>query len=216
MKAKEVGERIKEIRGSRSRAAFAALVSLSDVAILNYENGRVPSLPILEKIAAQDTQKRGVDWILTGRGSEGAIHEHGGQYGRPVSPGIPEDIPLVGSARGGRGKFSHDGYPAGEGWKKVRRPYDVLDKNAFAVLVEGDSMAPRYEKGDIVICSPAKGWRQGDYCVVVTHDDESLIKCVHDRDGHFILSSIAPGYEPLLFEKKQIRAIHKIVWRKEK
>jgi hypothetical protein len=56
----------------------------------------------------------------------------------------------------------------------VRRPYDVRDPHAFAVEITGESMAPRYEQGDIVVCSPEKRWKSGDYCVVITADGESL------------------------------------------
>lgn len=77
-------------------------------------------------------------------------------------------------------------------------------------------MSPRYEKGDIVICSPARGWTSGDYCIVITQENEAMIKRVYERDGHYLLNSVAPGFEPFLLEKKHIRAIYKIVWKKEK
>jgi phage repressor protein C with HTH and peptisase S24 domain len=94
------------------------------------------------------------------------LEASGESVGFPVPPGIPEDIPVVGRGRGGRGEFSEDGYPIGEGYKRVRRPYDLRDPHAFAVEITGESMAPRYEQGDIVVCSPEKRWKSGDYCVV--------------------------------------------------
>jgi phage repressor protein C with HTH and peptisase S24 domain len=77
-------------------------------------------------------------------------------------------------------------------------------------------MAPRYEQGDIVVCCPEKRWKTGDYCVVITEEGECLVKKVHERDGHLILSSLAPGYDPIMLPKEKIRAVHKIVWKRER
>jgi phage repressor protein C with HTH and peptisase S24 domain len=146
----------------------------------------------------------------------GEVREPSGPYGFAVPTGVAEDIPVVGRGRGGRGQFNVDGYPVGEGYKRVRRPYDVADPQAFGVEVFGDSMAPRYEEGDVVICSPAKRWRSGDYCVVIKEDGEALVKKIKEQGDMVILSSLAPGYDPVMLHKKEIRAIHKIVWRKER
>lgn len=68
----------------------------------------------------------------------------------------------------------------------------------------------------VVVCSPEKEWRSGDYCVVVTEEGEALVKKIHDQDDHLILSSIAPGYDPIMLPKQRVRAVHKIVWKKER
>jgi len=132
------------------------------------------------------------------------------------SGSIPEDIPVVGSASAGRGEFSIDGFPVGEGWERVTRPYDVKDPNAFGVEVRGDSMSPRYEDKEIVICSPAKEWKSGDYCVVKSTDEEYFIKRVKRENEHLILSSIAPGEDPILLHLSQVAGVYKIVWKKER
>lgn len=157
-------------------------------------------------------------WLTEGTGPiyKEAVREAPARYGFQVPPGIPEDIPVVGQGRGGRGQFSGDGYPVGQGYKRVRRPFDVRDRNAFAVEVTGDSMAPRYEAGDIVICSPAKSYKTGDYCVIIKRDDEVLIKKIRDLGDHLLLTSVNPAFRDLEMAKSDIRAIHKIVWKKER
>ncbi len=147
------------------------------------------------------------------RSPPGAAPDHDGVQETPAGYGM---IPVVGIGRGGRGEFSIDGYPVGRGYRKIQRPYDLEDPNAFAVRVSGESMAPRYEAGDIVVCSPQKGWQSGDYCVVIKKDDEVLIKKVKDEGESILLISVAAGYDPVLVYKKEIRAIHKIVWKKER
>lgn len=158
-------------------------------------------------------------WLTAGTGpiyKEDLAGERAAPYGSiDVSSYIPDDIPVVGRAGGGHTVFNADDYPVGEGYKRVHRPFDLRDPHAFAVEVEGNSMAPRYEHGDIVICSPQKQWRSGDYCVVVTKDDQALVKRVINDKERVLLISLAPGSDPLPLDKQKIRAIHKIVWKKE-
>ena len=78
----QVGNRIKELRGSKSQAYFAKEIGVSLQGYLNYEYGnRVPPGPVLAKIA----ELCGVttDWILTG------------QKGRPESDRIEHKIKKV-------------------------------------------------------------------------------------------------------------------------
>ena len=99
---------------------------------------------------------------------------------------------------------------------RIHRPFDLNDPNAFGVEVRGDSMSPRYEEGDIVICSPQKKWKSGDYCVVVTLDDEAVVKRITDEGDNLILSSVASGFDPYTVPKIKVRTVHKIVWKKER
>ena len=206
----EMGKKLRELRGNRPLREIASKVPCSQSSLLRWEEGRVPNAEVLEKLAT--IYKADPSSIL----AHGETREGSSPYGFSIPPGLRDDLPIVGRARGGRGEFSHDGYPTGQGWRRVRRPYDVRDKNAFAVEVVGDSMAPRYEAGDVVVCSPEKEWRSGDYCVVVMRDDEALVKKVTVNDGVLVLSSIAPGVEPQVISRQEVRSITKIVWKKER
>lgn len=206
---KAFGARLRALRGNHTLQEVADRAGVSLAAVQRYEKGRVPRGDILSRLAS--VFRVTANFLLNG---DEVINEAVEAYGVP--PGIPEDIPVVGRGRGGQGEFNVDGYPVGEGMRRVRRPYDVRDPNAFAVLISGDSMSPRYEAGDIVVCSPAHGWVDGDYCVVVTVDDEAMVKRVYRRDGGLLLLSIAPGYDPVLLANGSVRAVHKIVWRKER
>ena len=100
--------------------------------------------------------------------------------------------------------------------RRVSRPYDLKDANAFGVEVRGDSMSPRYENKEIVVCSPNKEWHSGDYCVVKTMSGEYLIKRVKKENGNLVLISIAHGYDPVIMPLSDIAGIYRIVWKKER
>lgn len=217
----ELGKRLKQIRklAELTQEAFGKMVGCTGENISDIERGKSrPSDALLLNICRVFRVTK--TWLLEGKSSEQFVRESvEAYYGKntiDVSDFVPYDIPLLGRAGAGRRVFSEDGYPVGEGYRKVHRPYDLFDPNAFAVEVEGDSMSPRYEDGDIVICSPAKGWTSGDYCVVIKKDDEVLVKKVGDKDGAVILYSTNQAYDPILLNKEEIRAMHKIVWKKER
>lgn len=62
-----IGQRIKELRGSRTQEDFARLMGVSQAQLSKYELGQsAPPLGFLTGLA-KDTG-RSVDWILTGKG----------------------------------------------------------------------------------------------------------------------------------------------------
>ncbi len=139
----------------------------------------------------------------------GLTFEIGGTLGEPLPPPQGE-LPVISLAKGGvEGFFDDQGYPAGEGFRQVKRPYDVSDPHAYGVEVRGDSMAPRYEERDIVIASPIKQVASGDYCVLKTKQGEVMVKRVRFSDGMTILESINPNYEPILLKKKDLVFCHR-------
>lgn len=124
---------------------------------------------------------------------------------------IPNDIPVVGLTKAGRGGFFNEmGYPSGEGFKKVHRPIDVKDPNAYALVVEGDSMSPMLEQGWIVYVCPNHTYGPGDLVVVGRKNDEIMIKKFRHKDGMVLLQSINPTYEPLMISPDEIHFMHKV------
>src|SRR5690606_4557005 len=105
-----------------------------------------------------------------------SIGEFMGLIGDDDGTGGPFRIPIVGMAQAGNaGYFDDAGYPVGQGWDEVPFP-DIGDPNAYALEVSGESMAPVYRDGNVVIVSPAAQIRRGDRVVVKTVDGEVLLK----------------------------------------
>ncbi len=77
-----------------------------------------------------------------------------------------------------------------EGLYEIEVPFPI-DKDAIAFLVEGDSMWPRYDPGDVIIC-----WRQGaDANEVVGWE-----AAVRTSDGKRYLKRIQRGAAPGTFD----------------
>jgi len=134
---------------------------------------------------------------------------------KPIPPPAGQ-IAVISMANGGPQGFYEDAYPAGHGFSYIERPYDVTDDNAYAVEVRGISMSPRYEDGEIVVASPQREVRNGDYVVVKLATGEVMIKKIKFREGLIILTSVNPTVDAWVCRPEEVLFYHKIVWHKEK
>jgi len=116
------------------------------------------------------------------------------------------------SQAGGGGFFDDGGFPVGGGWDQIRFPR-VDDENAYALEVTGDSMAPLYRDGDILIVSPNAAPRKGDRVVLRTIDGEVMAKVLVRRTAKTIeLASLNPAHPNLVFPVERIEWIARIIW----
>jgi phage repressor protein C with HTH and peptisase S24 domain len=122
-------------------------------------------------------------------------------------------IPVIGMAQAGsRGFFDDSGFPAGSGWDEVASP-GVSDNHAYALKIKGDSMAPAYRDGTIIIVSPDLDVRKGDRVVVKTVKGEVMAKEVGKKTSKTIeLKSINPAHPTRSFDMSDLAFVSRIVW----
>jgi phage repressor protein C with HTH and peptisase S24 domain len=131
--------------------------------------------------------------------------------GRAASPA--RRLPLIGYAQAGSsGFFDDSGYPVGRGWEDIDFP-DLRDPAAYALEVAGDSMAPVYRDGDIIIVSPAADVRRGDRVVVRTRKGEVMAKQLLRQTAQRLeLGSFNPRHPTRTLEMSEIRWMARIMW----
>jgi phage repressor protein C with HTH and peptisase S24 domain len=122
-------------------------------------------------------------------------------------------IPLIGFAQAGKGGYFDDsGFPVGGAWEEIDAP-GVVDQNAYALEITGDSMLPVYREGDIVIVSPNTSVRKGDRVIAKTKDGEVMAKILQRQTSRTVeLGSFNPSHETKICEMKDIDWIARIVW----
>ncbi|OWV94244.1 repressor [Rhizobium sp. R72] len=90
---------------------------------------------------------------------------------RPASASLPlpmemaKDVPVMGTAAGShlRGAFQLSSEPV----DYARRPFTLMNaRNVYALYVEGTSMEPQFQPGDLVYVHPDKPPRFGDAVVI--------------------------------------------------
>ncbi len=123
-------------------------------------------------------------------------------------------IPLVGMTQAGSGRlFTDEGMPTGgPGWEEIEFP-DLADDRAFALEVQGDSMAPLYRDGDVLIVSPSASVRKGDRVVVRLSVGEVLAKELKRRTARTIeLASLNPDHPDRVVNVAEIAWIGRVMW----
>lgn len=123
-------------------------------------------------------------------------------------------IPLVGMTQAGSGRlFTDEGMPTGgPGWEEIEFP-DLADDRAFALEVQGDSMAPLYRDGDVLIVSPSASVRKGDRVVVRLSAGEVLAKELKRRTARTIeLVSLNPDHADRIVNVADIAWIGRVMW----
>lgn len=105
------------------------------------------------------------------------------------SPVVP--IPVVGTVKAGYN------YLAQENWigtVDVETSLVGDGKDYFALKVKGDSMAPVFLEGDIVIIKKQNDCENNEFAVVIINGDEGTLKKIKKTDNGIILQPLNPAY----------------------
>lgn len=123
--------------------------------------------------------------------------------GNPVVP-----LPLVGAVKAGYN------YLAQENWIGTIDVETSLvgdGKDYFALKVKGDSMAPVFIEGDIVIIKKQNDCENNEYAVVIINGDEGTLKKIKKTDSGIILQPLNPAYGPVMYTKEEMETIPIII-----
>ncbi len=128
----------------------------------------------------------------------------------PFQPrGARKDLPILGAAMGGgSGYFFNDG--AAKDYS-LRPPNLAGVAEGFAVYVYGDSMEPRYLRGEIVHVDPGRPLTSGCFVVVELADGRGMVKQFVKQDSRrVVLRQFRPEQE-LVLGRSEISRICRIV-----
>ena len=141
---------LQKAMGIRKKEKIAELLDVSRTMLYNYEQGDPP--PPRELLLTLDRLEREAG---IGQSFSSSLNEDPVEYGRPKMIGV------TGWAHAGEAE-SYEEIP--EHWKG-KIPTECRDPKAFAVILEGDSMEPKYSEGDLLVVQPTEQAHSG--CLVV-------------------------------------------------
>ena len=161
---------IRKERGlTLKQLAATAKVGLST--INNFENGATnASTDLLTKLA--QALSVSVDDLLKPSGDEGNV-------GLPPKKNRFRLVPVVSWARAGAASDYADLCTQIDEWVQT----DCQDPNAFALIIEGDSMEPDFRAGDRVVFAPNSEPRNGDFVVARLKENMGVLFKQFRRTG---------------------------------
>lgn len=168
-----------------TQADLAAGLGVSLGSVGNWESGENPPSPaMLRKLA--DFFKVSIDFFSADGYAETTEH---------------------GSVTGERTGEDHY-YQIEEGQAVI--PKDCPDPKCFAVEFEGDSMEPKYQRGDVLMISPNSHLANGDLVLAKTVGEDLYFKIYHRVGPQVLLSSYNPAYPPLELDVAEFRFIYPV------
>lgn len=220
-----IGQRIRKARQAKrlTQEQLAAHFGISRVSITQWEKD--DTRPSIEKYDILAQALGGTpEYYMTGNGTPPqAASAKIGDIDLPelsnasspkkiVASGIK--IPVYGQAVGGvDGEFVMNGNLLYE----VLAPPNLTETSgAYAVVVSGDSMSPRYEDGETVFVDPKRRPKRGDYVIaqIRMEEDGPLLAYVKRFARHnaeeLVLSQFNPVKE-LRFSAENVHSVHVVV-----
>lgn len=173
--AARVQQRLNELGLSAREVSLAATGSDGTVRMILTGASQNPRGDTIRKLAS--VLKVSEQWLLTGDEAD-ASNQTGELRPAPMPPAVsagelPKDVPVYGTVAGGelgKGAFQL----TSDVVDYVRRPYGLLGAaDVYALYVEGESMVPKFEPGDLVFVHPHRKPRGGDYVVIQEPDSDN-------------------------------------------
>jgi phage repressor protein C with HTH and peptisase S24 domain len=165
---------------SEREASIAATGSDGTIRMIRTGRTTNPRIDTLEKIAR--VLRVRTPWLQSGEGPMDFDSDNAERRPSEVRDAgielrnvgmLPKDVPVLGTVAGselGKGAFQF----TAEVIDYVRRPFGLLGaKDVYALYVEGESMVPKYEPGDLVFVHPHRRPRGGDYIVIQEPDTDN-------------------------------------------
>lgn len=166
--------------GESDRAISMAVTGKPDLLRKMRETPRVPKAETLVALAAH-VGVPVMNWV----GAAAVLTAGDGRLSdKPIAwrdPAGRGDLPILGTALGSdffnagndTAEIEQTIFEPGEVIKYITRPAAlVADPFAYAVYIQGDSMSPRYEPGEIAVATTRKPPQHGDDVIVQLLDDK--------------------------------------------
>ncbi len=176
-----------------------------------------------EKLRAQVTQLRGALKGLLGKPTQRPISAADMELLSDTEANVQEVtlgrlVPIINRVSAGYPhEFTDLDYPPSVADEYIRCP-DVHDPQAFAARVIGDSMAPDYKEGDIIIFAPSTPARNGNDCFVRFESDggTTFKRAYIDDERTIRLQPINPEYPAATYPNEQITGLWPAIYRIER
>lgn len=166
-------------------------------------------------IALAEALETTVSWLLTGRDPPSISNVRPADIVPPNMHDLLRDLPVFGTTAGSHRKGAVQ--ISSDPIDYVRRPPALIGiKGAYSLFVEGDSMSPRFEHGELIFIRADRKARVGDDVVVLLkngeHEDhESFIaKLLKLGSDQIVIGKLNPAAE-ITLDRTKVQAIHKVL-----
>lgn len=192
-----IGERIKNerVKHGMSQDDIAKAVNTTRQAIYKYENGIVTNIPMDKINMIADFLSVTPAYLMGWEESTPKIEDFFDAY--PAEK--QKKLPVYGAVSAGKGVFAEEDII---GYEYVDEQYN--NDEYFYLQVQGSSMSPRIENGDLVLVHKQSSVDSGSVGVFLVDDTDGFIKKVeYDKDNIYLIS-FNNLYPPMHFQGEDV------------
>lgn len=219
--AAAIGERLTQIRGTKSQGSFAEELGIHKNSLGHYERGnRVPDAETLLKLVEMGFD---ANWLLTGKG-EPKAENTSTELSQDIEKlkRLDEEFALIPGynvqVAAGHGSRAGDEAPSRElAFRRKWLRFRGLTENDLAlVFAKGDSMEPTISDNETVMVDTSEGKLRDGHIYVIRNGDHLLVKRIQTlwNDGVQLLSDNKeyPPQEISSSDLETLEVIGKVVW----
>ena len=181
----EIGDKLKYLRKSErlSQGELAKKLHISRSSIAMYEsNARIPTTSTLSRYSSLFGVS--TDYLL---GTKSDSDSHSSHITINVYGKVPAGIPI-------------EAIEDIQDTEELSLKDYQASKDYIGLIVDGDSMYPKYLKGDTIIVEVTPQCETGQDCVVYVNGYDATLKTViKNEDGSITLQPINPSYPPTTY-----------------
>lgn len=127
----------------------------------------------------------------------------------PAPPAGARDLPVLGEARGGENGFF---LTNGEVLAYAERPPALRNvRHAYALVMRGTSMEPRYFEGELLCIHPLRPVNRDNFVHIELHDGRSYVKQFLRRDNEWVWVRQLNPEATVQFRAPDIKHIRRII-----
>ncbi|MCX7132506.1 S24 family peptidase [Aeromonas sp.] len=201
-----------------SQVALAKKTGVSGTSVSKWESGlNQPKGRYLNDLAAALGVT--VEWLLTGNSSQSAEVGSKGAFSNTEPAVVPSGrrIPILSYVQAGHWREMCDQAFGVDGNTEFVLAGIDVGQHAFGLWLRGNSMAPTFNEGDLVIIDPDESPRPGDFVIAKNGSEEATFKKYRPRgiglDGKevFELVPLNDDYPTLYSDRQHIEIIGVVI-----
>lgn len=213
MKMEVLMERLRKLRSKKdyTQEEVSRLLGINRARYTQYELGsRKPDFETLRKLA--ELYNTSIDYLLGSTDIEAPCH---GNESRDIYMVDDNDLfkaPVVGTIRCGKPILAEENI---EGYMFVDSSIIRVNpqEKLFYLRVTGDSMAPKFQPGDLVLVRQQTIVDDGDIAVALVKGEAATLKKVYLSNEYVWLHALNPSFEPMKYPIEEVRIIGKALLR---
>lgn len=135
------------------------------------------------------------EWLSKGTqsGVSKSVSKPQADYNAEILP-PSNKVPVIDLVAAGNWTETCDPYPVGEAenWEECPAKHG---ENTFAVRINGESMMPKFEHGEIIFCDPSQQPENKDFVIAkLTDENQATFKQLILEGGNMMLKALNPNW----------------------